>query len=84
MTWHIFLYNKVQDKIIESYTLSESAPVPSEVYYNLAINGELEAYYLSYNNLPSIYWRKWDKRKNGWIDPAKVPELLKLTRMMLE
>lgn len=84
MTWYVFLYNKVQDKVIESATLADHEPVPDQIFNNLCINGELEGYYLTFNRKDLIHWGHWKKKEGEWHVPAEVPEILKLTRMMLE
>lgn len=83
MTWHVFLYNRVRDVVVESVTLADDEPVPDSTFNNLRINGELDGYYLTFNRKDHIHWGWWNKKKGEWLTPVKIPETLQMIKMVL-
>lgn len=77
-------YNKVQDSIFIAEESTVAAGIGEHLFATAAVNAEITLYhwYLSTDNRE--LWMYWIDQKREWFLAETVPEIVKLTRMMLE
>lgn len=84
MSWFAFTYNKVSDTVTETAVMGDMDPIPDSMFASALINGELELYYAQVYSNGGTKWCMWNKKHKQWFFADLLPDMVKLTRMMLE
>lgn len=82
MSWYVLLYNRVRDVIVKVDELDRDDGVPDVTFEELKINGELDGYFVYVTTDGYEKWGEWKPKQNAWDTPQKVPEVVKLWRLV--
>lgn len=84
MSWHVALYNKVQDRLVYVETLDDDDGVPDVIFDEITVNGELTAYFHYRKTDASVRWGMWNTKRGEWQSPEVVPEVVQLLGVIAE
>lgn len=84
MTWYAILYNQVSDSVIEAATLGDTESIPAQFFQQVKINGELRLFYVQVYLNGGLKRCEWHKKHEQWFFAEYLPDVVKLTRMLLE
>jgi hypothetical protein len=78
------VYNKVQDSVLSAEASTVADGIGEYMFATAAVNAEITLYhwYLTTDNRE--VWLIWRVQIKEWLATNRVPEIVKLTRMMLE
>lgn len=78
------LYNKVQDSVLMTAMADVVDGIPEYMFATANINPEITLYhwYLTTDNRE--VWLYWRVQIQEWLKPDNVPDVVKLTRVLLE
>jgi hypothetical protein len=82
MSWFVLLYNRVRDVITLTVELGKDDGVPDHIFAELKVNGELDGYFVYIRTDDKEVWGKWKKKEGRWDTPQKVPDVVKLWRLV--
>lgn len=77
-------YNKVQDSVLSAEASTVAGGIGDYLFATATVNAEIALYhwYLTTDNRE--VWLYWRVQIKEWLVATSVPEIVKLTRMMLE
>lgn len=78
-----FLYNKVQDVVLTSEEQEEIVGIGEHLFVTAAINAEVDLYNWYLTTDRREVWLIWRVQIKEWMRAESVPEIVKLTRMLL-
>jgi hypothetical protein len=84
MSLFTFAYNKVQDSVIMTDESDILLGIGLHMFATAEVNPEITLYHWYMTTDNREVWLYWRVQIKEWLKPDFVPDIVKLTRMMLE